>query len=64
MLDSNSVTNGMAFVSLLDFICTLVDVDAKAVGRELPLWTLVVAETRQFFEPLFFLGGWSWSEHF
>lgn len=49
MLDRNSVVNCMVFVIFLDFICTLVDVDAKAVGRELPLWTLVVAETRQLF---------------
>lgn len=49
MLDRNSVVNCMVFVIFLDFICTLVDVHAKAVGRELPLWTLVVAETRQLF---------------
>jgi hypothetical protein len=59
MLDRNSVVNCMVFVIFVDFICTLVDVDAKAVGRELPLWTLVVAETRQLLT-FCFEGG---SEH-
>eukprot|EP00435_Cladocopium_sp_Y103_P040675 s961_g11.t1 len=40
MLERNSFVNAMAFLILADFICTLVDVDAKAAGRELPLWTL------------------------
>ena len=47
MLDRDFFVNGMAFIILLDFLSTLVDVDSRARGEMTPALTLFTSETRQ-----------------
>lgn len=44
MLDRDYFVNGMAFIILLDFLSTLVDVDSRARGHETPTLTLLTSE--------------------
>lgn len=46
LLQRDMTTNFMAFLILVDFVMTVVDIDARAVGPEAsaPMWSFVISE--------------------